>query len=414
MKHLTLAQHAFRQHSSDKIYVANQKAREAIMQFGEDNVINSTLGECLDDNGHLMIIPTIIEMLRNMPVEEMCSYAPIAGLKEFNKAVQISLFGKENNKFFVESVVTPGGTGALRHAIWNFLEDGDAAITTNWYWTPYKGICEEHNRRLETFEMFDNQGRFNLNALDKKLEKIINIQNYILIILNTPSHNPTGYSMSKDEMDGVVAIIKKYAKNENKKITLCLDVTYIDYDGGFEKSREIFDCIQDMPENTMVTVVYSMSKSFTMSGMRCGALLCLGETKEAAQEFKQAMQFSSRAVWSNVNRMAQRVLVDISLNSEIKAKIDNERKVFRDIIASRGHLFVEKSKKALLSCCPYKDGFFITIPCRNPDLIAQKLSEKQVYVVPLGEGIRFSPCAVKTEKCAKAPMIIKEVMNLWD
>lgn len=56
-------------------------------------MINSTLGECQDDDGKLMVLLTVEKMLRSMPVEEMCSYAPIGGIPGFNEAVQISLFG---------------------------------------------------------------------------------------------------------------------------------------------------------------------------------------------------------------------------------------------------------------------------------------------------------------------------------
>ena len=93
MKYLTLAGHAEREYAPDKIFAASQKAKAAIAQFGGDAVINSTLGECLDEDGKLMVLPTVERMIRTMPVEEICSYAPIGGIPGFNEAVQISLFG---------------------------------------------------------------------------------------------------------------------------------------------------------------------------------------------------------------------------------------------------------------------------------------------------------------------------------
>ena len=308
MKYLTLAVHAEREYAPDKIFAASQKAKAAIAQFGGDAVINSTLGECLDEDGKLMVLPTVERMMRTMPVEEICSYAPIGGIPGFNEAVQISLFGQVSKRFFVESAPTPGGCGALRHAVWNFLEDGDAMLTTDWFWGPYRNICEEHGRRLETFPMFDEEDRFNCEAMEQALGGLLERQNQVLLVLNTPANNPTGYSMTPEEMDRVVEAIRRFgALYPDKKITFCLDVSYIDFDDTFENTRRIFDCIRDMPENSMTLVVFSMSKSYTMCGMRCGALVCLGETKEAAERFKAAMSYSSRSVWSNVVRMAQRI-----------------------------------------------------------------------------------------------------------
>mgnify|MGYP002105983387 FL=1 len=412
MKYLTLAGHAEREYAPDKIFAASQKAKAAIAQFGGDAVINSTLGECLDEDGKLMVLPTVERMIRTMPVEEICSYAPIGGIPGFNEAVQISLFGQVSKRFFVESAPTPGGCGALRHAVWNFLEDGDAMLTTDWFWGPYRNICEEHGRRLETFPMFDEEDRFNCPALEQALGGLLERQNQVLLVLNTPANNPTGYSMTPEEMDRVVEAIRRFgALYPDKKITFCLDVSYIDFDDTFENTRRMFDCIRDMPENSMTLVVFSMSKSYTMCGMRCGALVCLGETKEAAERFKAAMSYSSRSVWSNVVRMAQRILVDINLNPEVKCQADAEREKFRDLISRRGETFYGEAKRVGLKCCPYKHGYFIAIPCKNPAKAAEILCGDNVFVVPQARGLRFSPCAVTTEKCLRAPEIIRRAIE---
>ena len=164
--------------------------------------------------------------------------------------------------------------------------------------------------------------------------------------------------MTPQEMKGVIDLVKKYAKDPEQKITLCLDVSYIDYDEEFEESRKIFDELKDLPENTMLTVVFSMSKSFTMCGMRCGAVVCLSPTKEAAESFKAAMSFSSRSTWSNVIRSAQRVLVEICLDPKQKEEADNERRKFVQTITCRGKIFMAEAEKAGLKCCPYKHGFY--------------------------------------------------------
>ncbi len=412
MKYVTLAEHAMREYAPDKIFAASQKAKAAITAHGEDAVINSTLGECLDDEGELMVLPTVEQMLRTMPVAEMCSYAPIGGIPGFNEAVQISLFGAVSTRFHVESVPTPGGCGALRHAVWNFLDDGDAALTTDWFWGPYRNICEEHGRRLATFPMFNERDGFNLDAMEEALGGLLLTQKQVLLILNTPANNPTGYSMTREEMEGAAGIVRRLGNAfPDRNLTFCLDVSYIDFDGTFEESRAMFGAIHGMPENVMTLVVFSMSKSYTMCGMRCGALVCLGETKEAAALFKAAMSYSSRSVWSNVIRIAQRVLVDINTNREIKDAVDAERRVFSSLITKRGETFYGEAQRIGLKCCPYKHGYFIAIPCKNPGKAAEYLCGENVFVVPQARGLRFSPCAVTTEKCLRAPSIIKNAIE---
>ena len=123
------------------------------------------------------------------------------------------------------------------------------------------------------------------------------------------------------------------------------------------------------------------------------------------------MSYSSRSVWSNVVRIAQRILVDINLNPEVKAEVDKERLVFSDLITKRGQSFYGEARRVGLKCCPYKHGYFIAIPCKNPAKVAAYLEEEHVYVVPQKKGLRFSPCAVTTEKCLRAPAIIKQAVD---
>ncbi len=412
MDYVTLAKHSVREYAPDKIFEASQKAKASIARLGEDQVINSTLGECLDDEGRLMVLPVVEHLLRTMPVEEICSYAPIAGIAGFNEAVEISLFGEGKSRFHVSAVATPGGCGALRHLVWNFLDEGDAMLTTDWHWGPYRNICEEHGRKLETFPMFDDQDNFHVEAMEESLEALLKRQKQVVLALNTPANNPTGYSMTKEEMDRTVEVIRRCGKQyPDRNITFCLDVSYIDFDDTFERTREIFDSIRDMPANTMALAVFSMSKSYTMCGMRCGALVCLGETKEAAETFKAAMSYSSRSVWSNVVRAAQKVLVDINLNPELKAEADRQREGFKKQISARGQAFYREAKEVGLKCCPYRNGYFIAIPCENPARVAQILCEENVFVVPLAKGLRFSPCAVTMEKCLRAPKLIRAAVE---
>ena len=64
-----------------------------------------------------------------------------------------------------------------------------------------------------------------------------------------------------------------------------------------------------------------------------------------------------------------------------------------------------------LEILPYRDGFFISIPCDNPNVICEELTKENLYLIPLKMGLRFAVCAVSEEKCKKAPKIIKDVLD---
>lgn len=411
MKYCTLAEHAYHPKKPDKIYAMNQAAQAAAEKDGPDAVINATLGNCIDDAGKAMILPTVDRLFRQLPSTELYSYAPITGVEGFTQAVATSLFGDWRPNCHFRAIPTPGGCGALRHLVWNFLDSGEPLLSSDWCWNPYRNICEEHGRLFTTFQLFTKQGTFNHSAFAAAVEEQLKNHDALVVLLNTPGHNPTGYRITPDEMEQIAAIIRENAVRSGKRITVCLDFSYIDYALLEREAQKMVECFQAMPENTMLTAVFSMSKSFTMPGIRCGALAAFAQTEEAAEEFQNTMAYSSRSVWSNTVRPAQRVLVDICEDPRLFKAAGEERRIFAETIVRRGERFMAEAAYRGLACCPYSSGFFVSVPCREPATLAQELMAQNVFVVPLQQGIRVSVCSTHTDKCVRAAAIIAETCH---
>ncbi|RKD20899.1 aromatic-amino-acid transaminase [Caminicella sporogenes DSM 14501] len=408
-----VAPHSKRPVNEDKIFAASRQAKEAIEKYGFENVINSTVGALLDDNGKLLVLPTVIKVLKNLPPEEIAAYAPIAGLPEYLETVKTAAFRECMPEGYIEAIATPGGSGAIRHTIWNYSEMGDYILTSDWYWGPYKTIAEEHGRKITTYTFFDENKNFNIKSFREKLNQLLKIQDRVVILLNSPAHNPTGFSLEISEWEEVINILKNFAKNKDKKIILFSDIAYIDFAGEKNKSRQFMKLFGNLPENILTIVSFSMSKGYTLYGMRSGAMICITSNKSIAEEFKNVGQFSNRGVWSNGTRSAMKILAEIFKNSELLSKVETERNVLKKMLNERAQSFVNEAKKIGLDICPYKSGFFITIPCNNPELVSEKLKKDNIFVVPLQKGIRFAVCSVSKEKCLKAPLkLLNAIKNI--
>src|ERR1700722_7239625 len=111
--------------ADDPIFALNTEAN-ARRQKGE-SIVNATVGALLDDEGKLAILPTAARAVHEVPAVEWATYAPIAGTPDLLRAVVKDLLGGEPELARTAvAVATPGGSGALRHAIANFLEPGQA------------------------------------------------------------------------------------------------------------------------------------------------------------------------------------------------------------------------------------------------------------------------------------------------
>lgn len=395
--------------TEDKVFGASGRAKAYLAKHGHENTINATIGSLLDDEGNLIVLSSVEEIVHNLSGTDFAEYAPIAGTPGFKKAVTKAALGNYEPNGFVKVVATPGGTGSIRNAIANYSCLGDSILTHNWHWGPYKSIAGEQGRSLETFEMFDENGNFNLADFEYKVKKLTRTQDRLLIILNTPANNPTGYSLSMEDWYGVKNVLDGI--DLEKKIALLVDVAYIDFAGETNETREFLSVIDTLRSNVLPIIAYSASKTFTFYGFRCAAMLCLAHNPEVAEEFERVCTFSSRASWSNSPRAPQIVIEKIYNDNDMMRRVDKERAKYREILKRRGKAFEEEAAALRLQMVPFRSGFFITIPYDNPALLCQALEKKGVFLIEQNQGVRVSVASISEDKCRKLPAIIKDTMG---
>ncbi len=396
---------------NDAIFEIAGRAKKAQAELGRDKVIDATIGAIMDDDGNLVCLDTVYTELKNLPNARMAAYAMIEGQPEFLTAAEKACFAEYRPKGFIRSVATPGGTGGVKHAVWNYTDEGDDILVADWFWSPYKTIAEEGGRGLRTFRLFNEQGGFDVKDFEEKYGELIREQKRALVILNTPAQNPTGYSLSDDEWDQVLAVLKKLAEDKENKIILLVDTAYIDYAGVGTERRAYFGKFGDLPENIFVMIAFSMSKGYTMYGFRSGALIGISSVEDIAIDFFYSCMHASRANWSNGTRSAMETLIEIDRDPAKKAAYEKERDHWKTVLQTRAEAFVKAAAEVGLEILPYRDGFFTTIPYHHPKKLVEKLTEKNLYAVALRKGVRFAICAVDMPNCAKAPAIIKEAMD---
>ncbi len=393
----------------DKVFAQSGRALDAVSKYGPEEVINATVGALYDDEGKLLVLKSVEKVMKSLPAEKYAAYAPIAGTPGFKKAIMRAALGTYEPKSYTCVVGTPGGTGAIRNAVANYSCPGDKILTHSWHWAPYKTIAAELYRGIERFEMFDEEGRFNVEDFGYKVKKLTRNQEHLVIILNTPANNPTGYALTMDDWYGVKKVLDEVPLE--KKIALVLDVAYIDYAGEPEEVRQFLSVADNLRANILPIIAYSASKTFTFYGARCAAMICLAHSPEVAEEFGRINSFSSRSTWSNSPRAPQEVIEQIYADESLLAEVEAERAQAREMLLDRGRTFEAEAAKCGLKTVPFSAGFFVTIPCADPDGLCERLNKKNVFLIPFDSGVRVSIAACSEEKCRRLPAIIKETIK---
>ena len=393
--------------AEDKVFALSGRAKAAIAKYGKEEVINGTVGAMLDDDGKLVVLSSVMEAIRTLAPEDYAEYAPITGTPDFKAAIKEAVFGDYEPKGYVNMCATPGGTGSITSVIANYSEPGDTILTHDWCWANYGNICRQQGRNMETFRFFDEEGRFDIPSLTEKIRELSARQSSIVLLINTPAHNPTGYSLSDEDWKKMIDVINQ----ASCQVILFLDIAYIDYAGDEKEVRSFLPMLEDLGGHVLTVFGYSASKTLTAYGMRLGAIVCLAKTEEISDEFRRVSEFFARSTWSNCNRSAQTVMGKIYKDPELLAKVNAERAGYRDMLLARGKAFEAALREEGVACVPFVAGFFVTIETPRAAEICKRLEEQNIFTLALARGIRASVASMSMEKCVKAAKAIAAMIN---
>jgi aromatic-amino-acid transaminase len=379
----------------DPIFALNAEAT-ARRAKGE-SIVNATVGALLLDDGSLAVLPTASRVVREVGAGDWAAYAPIAGTPAFLDAVIRDLCGaRADLASKAVAVATPGGSGALRHAVATFLEPGQALLTTSFYWGPYQTIADENERRVETFPMFDASGAFHVAALDDALDRQVARAGRALVILNDPCHNPTGYSMDADDWSRTAEVLGRHAARA--PVAVVLDAAYSAYGPGGRVEGGRMDvplaALAPLAERLLLLTAWSASKTFTHYGLRVGALVAIVPDAAERRAVQAALTYACRGAWSNCNRGGMAAITRLLVEPALRDAAAAERAGFLALLRERVDAFNALARTAGLAYPRYDGGFFTTVFVPDGDRVAAKMRAEGVYAVPQSGGVRLGLCSV--------------------
>jgi aromatic-amino-acid transaminase len=378
----------------DPIFALNQEASQRIARG--DSIVNATIGVLLDDAGKLAILPTAARAVHEVKAEEWAAYAPISGNPAFLDAVMDDIFeGRPAMRKSSVAVATPGGTGAVRHAISTFLEPGQALLTTSSYWGPYAILADEHSRGLRTFEMFapgSNGNEWNFEGMDRALGEMVAAQGRALLVINDPCQNPTGYSMSENDWRTVAQSIARHA--EKAPVAVLLDAAYAAY--GRHGVKPALAALESLLGRALVLVAWSASKTFTHYGLRVGALVALLPDTVERRRVAAALGYASRGSWSNCNDGGMAAVTRLLREPALSAEVARERATLVALLDRRVAIFNELARPKGLRYPRYDGGFFVTVFVDDPQAASDQMKTDGVFVVPVRGALRVALCSVPT------------------
>ncbi|MBT4059089.1 MAG: pyridoxal phosphate-dependent aminotransferase [Euryarchaeota archaeon] len=388
--------------------------------------INGTVGSLLEDDGSLAVNSVVMDSLRSQSDVDFSSYAPLPGLPEYKKlatelAVGPRLASLHDIGLHSGAVATPGGTGALYLSARTMLAVGDTILFRSRRWSPYDTLAAECGLSITEWPILnEGNGHAKVNHLELEsvLEDIATSQKRILSWLNDPAHNPTGISLDSEGRDLVLDAFLNCARNNpGIGVTLFLDTAYAVYaDEPYGWSETIHKKFSwsEWPENLLICWGFSASKSHTIYGLRCGAIVFLHPSEDYVNRLGEVCAVTGRGTWSLAPRLPQSALISIH-GSETEAHSWGEEKTrLKGLLSKRRAAFNAKMAESELPLMPSDDGYFAFIPCDDPVAIAEKAAESQLYVVPLKGGVRIGICSIASSQVERAAEILIDAWRCFE
>lgn len=395
---------------SNNILSLAQIASEAKRNKPES--INATIG-MFNHNNSFYTFKSVKEVMGQIDDYSAFAYSDTDGGKLFEKAILRWVFRDyldtmlENN--FVSVVATPGGSGAISTTFQNYLDCGDTVLLPIHMWETYITFIKERNCCYETYNLTNDKDEFDIDSLREKIIQIKDKQDRIVLVINDPCHNPTGFCMSDNDYDRLINLINEF---KDYQFVLLMDVAYFDfYNSNGNIIRKRFSKLGSLGKNVLINFAFSGSKTFGLYGLRIGASIMFGKDKQEIECFKNAITYTARSNWSSVSSLGISIINKLVLDEKYEQMFIDEVKSVCSELEKRSAAFIEEAKKIGLPILPFTTGFFVCVLHKDPVRLMNKLHEYDTYVVVTKSCIRVALCAINEDEARRLPQIIANAIN---
>ena len=312
-------------------------------QFNADanpHKVNLGVGVYYDDNGKLPLLECVQEAERQMmEVPKARGYLPIDGIAVYDSAVKNLVFGAESDAVKsgrVATVQALGGTGGLKIGA-DFLKrlNPDAKVLiSDPSWENHRALFTQAGFTVETYPYYSAAGHG--IDFDGMLGALAAAPAGTVVVLHACCHNPTGYDITADQWERVIAVVKA------KQLVPFLDMAYQGFGYGIKEDGAVIGRFLESGQNFLVST--SFSKSFSLYGERVGALSVLCQDKDEAGRVLSQLKIVIRTNYSNPPIHGGTVVAMVLNTPELRSMWEKELGDMRLRIKQMRIALVEKLK----------------------------------------------------------------------
>ena len=368
---------------------------------------NATIGIATEDR-HTMHLKTVMSYVNNLRPSEALRYAPSFGIPGLRKSWKQDMIEKNTSlkdKLISLPVVTNGITHGISVFSDMFIDPDDVLIFPDKLWGNNVLIMSVRgDARISKYEMFNEQGGFNIEAFEKKVHEEAKNNYKVIVFLNFPN-NPTGYTITDQEGDKIVSILTSVAEKGTNVIAVTDDAYFgLRYEDSPIK-ESIFARLCNCHEKLLAVKLDGATKEMFVWGLRVGFITYGTKINGDHKVFYDALEKKTagniRGSVSNASHISQSIVLKTLLSPDFKEQRDSKIEILRKRALQVKKTLSNPEFNDAWEMYPFNSGYFMCLKLKTvnaEELRVHLLKEYKVGLIAINDtDIRIAFSSVDEE-----------------
>ena len=334
-----------------------------------------------------MTLNSIGKYFVGLEQNEIFNYAPQPGLPVLRDYWHEKIVNQNPCLKSKEQISRPVLTGGLTHAISLaaelFTDPGDDLYLADKFWENYSLIFNvKYQVNFVHYKLYkDDYSGFNLESLEETLSK--SKKDKLVLLFNFPN-NPTGYTATEEEMDGIRDILVRIAEKGKKIVVLCDDAYYgLFYDKNIYPGS-IFSKLAGIHDNIVAVKIDGISKECYAWGFRVGFITFADnfQSVDGYGVMEEKAISGIRSSVSSCSSIAQAVLSHAIKDEDYSKEREEKYRILESRVAKVKEIVYREEYKSYWDVYPFNSGYFMCL--RIKDIPADTVRKHALFRYGLG------------------------------
>ncbi len=291
-------------------------------------------------------------------------------------------------------VVTSGITHGVSIFSDLWIDPGDVVILPDMMWGNYNMTFTVRNQaRIVHYKAYDDGlTRFNVEDFEKVMRAQADINHKIVTVLNFP-HNPSGYSLTREEADRVADILLDIAQSGTHVVAACDDAYFGLFFDEETNKESLFARLAGRHERLAAVKLDGATKEDYAWGLRIGFITYgMVAAPETVDGLNQALEKKTagciRGNISNASHLGQTILFKAMSDPDYHAQKQKKFDLLKQRAAKIKTVLADPVYQSGFDVYPFNSGYFMCIRLKdvNAEQLRCHLLEKYgVGLIALGD-----------------------------